>query len=70
MEQHWRVEDMAVGNYIVVQIVNKKGDRNLDGAILKGKITELIPSHNMVRLDSGWCCHTKDKLLEYTKEKS
>ena len=61
---YWKVEDMAIGDYIEVEVENKKGDRNLDGAIHRGIIVELIPSHNMVRLDSKWCCHTKDKLLK------
>ena len=60
----WSLEDVSVGDYIEVQIVNKKGDRNLDGAILRGRIKDIVPAHSMVRLESGWCCHTKDRLLE------
>ena len=63
----WKVEDVQVGDYISVQISNPRGDRNLDGAILRGKVKDLDPSHNMVRLESGWCCHTKDRLLEHHK---
>jgi hypothetical protein len=63
----WKVEDMAVGDYISVQIINKHGDRNLDGCILSGKIKDLVLSHNMIRLESGWCCHTKDRLLKHEK---
>ena len=65
--KNWNIEDMAIGDYIIVQVVNKKGDRNLDGAILRGKIKELEPFYNMVRLESGWCCHTKDKLLKHER---
>lgn len=67
-EKFWNVNDMAIGDFIKVQVINKKGDRNLDGTIIKGKIKDLVASHNMVRLESGWCCHTKDKLLEHNKE--
>jgi len=63
----WKVEDMAVGDYIMVQVVNKRRDQNLDGAIIRGKIKDLVPSHNMVRLKSGWCCHTKDRLLKHER---
>ena len=63
----WKVSDMEIGDNIVVQVVNKKGDRNLDGTILRGTIKELVPSHNMVRLESGWCCHVKDKLLKHRR---
>lgn len=62
---YWKVSDMRVGDFISVQVVNKKGDRNLDGTLIKGTIVELVPSHNMVKLESGWCCHTKDKLLKH-----
>ena len=65
---YWRVSDMRVGDFISTQVVNKKGDRNLDGSIISGKIKDLEPSYNMVRLESGWCCHTKDKLLEHTPQ--
>jgi len=64
----WRVEDMQVGDFIRVRIINKRGDRNLDGMELSGKIKDLVQSHQMVRLESGWCCHTKDELLEHRKE--
>ena len=63
----WRIEEMSVGDYIEVQIVNKKGDRNLDGGILRGTIIELVPDYKMVRLDSKWCAHTKDTLLEHRR---
>ncbi len=66
----WKVENMEVGDYIEVQIVNKHGDRNLDGGILSGRIKDLVPSHNMVRLESGWCCHTKDRLLKHKRANS
>jgi hypothetical protein len=49
---YWNVKDMAIGDYIIVQIENKKGDRNLDGTILKGKIKEL---------------ETKDRLLKHER---
>ncbi len=59
----WKVEDMQVGDYISVRVNNPHGDRNLDGVIIGGKIKDLEPSLKMVRLDTGWCCHTKDHLL-------
>lgn len=61
----WKVEDMAIGDYISIQVINKQGDRNLDGAIISGIIEGLEPDYNMVRLESGWCCHTKDNLLKH-----
>jgi len=64
-ETYWKVEDMAIGDFVEVQVMNKKGDRNLDGMILRGIIKELSPSHNMVKLHTEWCCHTKDKLLKH-----
>ena len=60
----WSLDDVSVGDYIEVQIVNKKGDCNLDGMILCGRIKDIVPKHSMVRLESGWCCHTKDRLLK------
>lgn len=67
-ETYWKVENMAIGDFIEVQVMNKKGDKNLDGMILRGIIKELSPSHNMVKLHTGWCCHTKDKLLKHVKK--
>ena len=64
-ETYWKVGDMAIGDFVEVQVMNKKGDRNLDGMILRGIIKELSPSHNMVKLHTEWCCHTKDKLLKH-----
>ena len=66
--EHWKVNDMKVGDTIAVQVTNKKGDRNLDGVIIQGTIKDLEPDYKMVRLESGWCCHTKDKLLKHTKK--
>jgi len=65
--ERWRVEDINVGDFIRVLIENKRGDRNLDGTILSGKVKDLVPDYKMVRLESGWCCHTKDRLLEHRK---
>ena len=65
--EYWNVEDMTVGDTIKVMVVNKKGDKNLDGCILSGRIKDLKPEYDMVRLESGWCCHTKDRLLEHTQ---
>ncbi len=63
---HWKVSDMAVGDFISVRVTNKHGDHNLDGAIISGVIEEVVPDYDMVRLVSGWCCHTKDMLLKHT----
>jgi hypothetical protein len=63
----WKMENMGIGDYISVQVVNKRGDQNLDGAIISGKIKDLVPNYDMVRLESGWCCHTKDRLLKHEK---
>ncbi len=63
----WNLEDIAVGDFIKVQVVNKRGDRNLDGMVMQGKVEELVQSHRFARLDSGWCAHTKDILLEHKK---
>ena len=63
--KYWSVENMAVGDTIKVMVINKRGDHNLDGAIISGVIKDLEPSYKMVRLESGWCCHTKDKLLSH-----
>ena len=68
MMEHWKVEDMSVGDIIKIMIINKNSDRNLDGTILSGRIKDLVPKHNMVRLESGWCCHIKDRLLRHEKE--
>lgn len=57
--------DIAVGDFVTVEVVNKRGDRNLDGARLSGVVKELVPGHNMARLESGWCVHTKDRLVEH-----
>ena len=64
----WNLDDVEIGDFIKVQIINKRGDRNLDGAVMKGTIKELVPSHRFARLDSGWCAHTKDILLEHKKK--
>ena len=61
----WNLNDISVGDTIEVEVVNKRGDRNLDGARIRGKIKDVIHAHNMVRLESGWCCHTKDRLIRH-----
>lgn len=63
----WALDDVAVGDFLRVQTINKRGDRNLDGAIHFGEVAELVPSHDFVKLKSGWCVHTKDRLLEHRK---
>ena len=59
--------DIEIGDYIEVMIINKKGDRNLDGNILKGEVVKLSPEYKQIELKSGWCCHSKDKLLLHKK---
>lgn len=66
--ERWHVEDVRPGDYIEVQIENKLGDRYLDGVVLRGTVKELVPDYGMVRLDTGWCAHTKDHLLTHRRE--
>ena len=61
----WVLNEVKVGDYIKVEIINKRGDRNLDGMNVSGRIRELVPDHSFARLDNGWCCHTKDRLVEH-----
>jgi len=61
----WDLSAVEVGDYIKVQIVNKKGDRNLDGGTLAGTIVEINSTYQQAQLDTGWCVHTKDTLLEH-----
>ena len=61
----WNLNDVSKGDYIEVQVINKRGDRNLDGVIMFGKIKDIVTTHKMVRLESGWCCHTKDTLVKH-----
>lgn len=65
--KYWRIEDMEVGDYISTKVINKKGDRNLDGTIISGTITEIVKSHRYVKVDNGWGCHEKDELLEHRR---
>lgn len=58
-------DEVEVGDYVKCQTVNKKGDRNLDGQILFGIITEKNTKYRQIKLESGWCCHEKDLLLEH-----
>ncbi len=67
MKEYWKVSDMKVGDFISIRVINKNGDRNLDGTIISGIIKDLKPSHSMVWLESGWCCHTKDRLLRHVE---
>lgn len=59
----WNLSDVEVGDEIKVEVVNKHGDRNLDGCSIFGRVVEKIPSHRMVRLHTGWHVHTKDRLI-------
>ncbi len=61
----WSLDMISIGSLIKVRIINKAGDRNLDGTILSGTVAEIIPSRSMAKLHSGWCVHTKDDLLEH-----
>jgi len=63
--ENWSLEGKKPSDRIKVRIVNKNGDRNLDGAILHGIIAEINEKYQFAKLKSGWCCHTKDDLLEY-----
>ena len=63
----WDIESVRPGDYIRVEVVNKRGDCNLDGATISGIVKEVVVSHRMVRLDSGWCCHAKDLLIEHRR---
>ena len=69
VKMSWNIYDVEVGAYIETQVSNKRGGHNLDGAIIKGIIKDIVVTHNMVRLESGWCCHTKDTLLTYVPRK-
>lgn len=58
-------KEIGVGDFVRVVVVNKKGDRNLDGTVISGVVKDEVPSHNMLRLESGWCVHAKDRLVEH-----
>ena len=64
------LRSLTVGDYVEVQIVNKSGDRNLDRVILKGTVKDTKPALNMARLHTGWCIHTKDRLLVHRTQRS
>ena len=65
----WNLNDVSVGDSIEVEVINKRGDRNLDGARIGGTIKDIVESHDMVRLESGWCCHTKDRLVSHLRKR-
>lgn len=64
----WSLDDVEVGDYMRTRVSNPKGDRNLDGAVMAGIVEELVPKHQMARLSSGWCVHTKDELLTHHRD--
>ena len=59
----WKLSNIAIGDYVEVQVINKHDDRNLDGIILRGVVVKLNYDYSFAELDSGWCVHTKDNLL-------
>jgi len=59
----FNVEHLAPGDRVRTQIVNKKGDRNLDGMYLTGTVVSLNMEHRFAKLDTGWCVHDKDNLI-------
>lgn len=64
----WKLDDVAVGDFIETQIVSRNRNHPLHGGRVSGIIKEIVPEYNMVRLTSGWCCHTKDILIRHEKQ--
>ena len=66
-------DDIEIGDYIETQTINKKGDRNLDGMILRGVVEEIEQCENsygkwtQIRLDNDWRVHRKDIIREHLK---
>jgi hypothetical protein len=55
--------EITVGDYVEVEIVSRDTSHPLHGGKLTGRVAGEEPDYNMLRLDSGWCCHARDKLL-------
>jgi len=60
-------DEIEIGDYLECQIINKKGDRNLDGRILRGVVAEKYAPHRFVKFESGWCGHEPDKTITHLK---
>lgn len=55
---------MNVGDYVEIEIVS---NGHLNGGILRGKIVEYNEEHLQYKLESGWCFHPADRILEHKK---
>lgn len=63
----WDLDCVEVGDFLIVETVNKQGDRNLDGRVFAGTVVQIFRGHGCAKLDTGWHVHTKDLLLKHRK---
>ena len=65
----WELSDVSIGDYLEVEVTNpRRGDCNLDGGRICGKVFEIMPCHNQVFLDTGrWVC-PEDKLIKHDRQ--
>jgi|GEM_PF-6035399 len=65
-EQYLDVERVSVGDWIKVRI---GGNGSLSGGYLYGTIVKIYPEIPQIKLDSGWCCHPTDIVIEHKPQK-
>jgi len=50
-----------IGDYLEIQYT---GGERFKGGIIRGKVVEITPSCRQVKLETGWCGHDGDLILQ------
>ena len=58
------LKDIEIGDYVKIEYTE---GRRMKGSSIKGKVIEITPTHRQIKVDSGWCAHAGDKILEHIK---
>lgn len=65
LPEQWDIEDVAVGDYLAVEMVSADPNSEFHKGRIWGFVVEVTPGHKQAKLGSGWCAHTHDRILKH-----
>lgn len=64
MKERLNIDKLEIGDQVIIEY--STGDR-MKGGRITGTVKTLTPSHRQVQLNTGWCGHDGDYLIEHKR---
>ena len=61
-------EEISPGDHLKVECNGKRGKSWLTGKVKSIEIVEKVVRYPMIKLESGWCIHQDDIVVEHTPQ--